>query len=56
MLALTSGTAIPFLSQEGITSITRDTLTGKIFLTSEKGVKEVCSSVIKDLAPLPSRG
>ena len=58
MTDLTSGTATPLFQKVlGLTSITKDPLTGKIFLSGningQGWVKEVCGNGIKDISILP---
>lgn len=62
MTDLTSGTATPLASIQliGITSIAKDPLTGKIFLSGNLNgqgwVKELCGGAIKDISMLPTPG
>lgn len=60
MMDLISGTATQYLTGlKRLMSITKDPVTGKIFLVGADGnawVKEVCGSSIKDISTIISTG
>jgi len=58
MTDLTSGTATQYLTGlKGLMSVTKDPVTGKIFLVGADGwVKEVCGGSIKDISTIPGAG